>query len=85
VRTDVGDIKVLGDALAQAGRLGVVRVLRAYPKSLRIVRQQRARAQAIKARIKLVPALLLFLVPPVLIVTLGPALITLFRAENAWR
>jgi tight adherence protein C len=84
-RTDVGDIKVLVDALAQAGPLGVVRVLRAYPNSLRIVRQQRARAQAITARIKLVPALLLFVAPSVLIVTLGPALITLFRAETAGR
>jgi tight adherence protein C len=78
-RTDVGDIKVLVDALVQAGPLGVVRVLRAYPNSLRIARQQRARAQAIKAAIKLVPALLLFVVPPVLIVALGPALITLMR------
>jgi tight adherence protein C len=84
-RTDVGDIKVLVDALAQAGPLGVVRVLRAYPNSLRIVRQQRARAQEIKARIKLVPALLFFVAPSVLIVTLGPALITLFRAETAGR
>jgi len=78
-RTDVGEIKVLVDALVQGGPLGVVRVLRAYPNSLRIVRHQRARVQAIKAAIKLVPALLFFVGPSVLIVTFGPALITLMR------
>jgi tight adherence protein C len=84
-RTDVGDIKVLVDALVQVGPLGVVKVLRAYPKSLRIVRQQRERVQAIKASIKLVSALLLFVVPSVLIVTLGPALITLMRTQMTGR
>ena len=78
-RTGVGDIKVLVDALVQAGPLGVVRVLRAYSHSLRNERQQRAKAQAIKAAIKLLPALLLFVVPPLLIVTLGPALIQRIR------
>ena len=79
-RTGVDDVKALVDALVQAGPFGVVRVLRAYSNSLRIERQRRANAQAIRAAIKLVPAGVLFVVPAVLIVTLGPALIQLIRS-----
>jgi tight adherence protein C len=74
-RTGVDDIKGLVDALVQAGPFGVLRVLRAYSNSLRIERHRWAKAQAIRAAIKLVPAGVLFVIPPVLIVTLGPALI----------
>ena len=79
-RTGVDEIKGLVDALVQAGPLGVLRVLRAYSNSLRIERQRWANAQAIRAAIKLVPAGVLFVIPAVLIVTLGPALIQLIRS-----
>lgn len=79
-RTGVDEIKALVDALVQAGPLGVLRVLRAYSNSLRIERQRGAKAQAIRAAIKLVPAGVLFVIPAVLIVTLGPALIQLIRS-----
>jgi tight adherence protein C len=68
------------DALVQAGPFGVLRVLRAYSNYLRIERQRWANAQAIRAAIKLVPAGVLFVIPAVLIVTLGPALIQLIRS-----
>jgi tight adherence protein C len=80
-RTRVVDVKALADALVQAGPLGIVSVLRAYSDSLRIARRRRrARAEALKAAIKLVPATILFVVPSVLIVTLGPPVIQLIRA-----
>lgn len=78
-RTNVGDVKVLVDALVQAGPLGIVRVLRAYSDSLRIARWRRARAEKLKAAIKLVPVAILFVVPSILIVTLGPPVIQLIR------
>jgi tight adherence protein C len=81
-RTGVDEIKASMDAFVQAGPLGVVRVLRAYSNSLRIERQRWARAQAIRAAIKLVPALVLFIVPPVLIATLGPAIIQGIRSSG---
>ena len=79
-RTGVDDIKGLVDAVVQAGPLRVLRVLRAYSNSLRIERHRWAKAQAIRAAIKLVPAGVLFVIPAVLIVTLGPALIQLVRS-----
>jgi tight adherence protein C len=73
-RTNISEIKILVRALVQAGPLGVVRVLRTYSDDLRLASQQRARTQVVKAAIKWVLALLLFIVLTVLIVTLGPLL-----------
>jgi tight adherence protein C len=78
-RTDIGEIKILARALVRAGPLGVVRVLRTYSDDLRLARQQRARTQVIKSAIKWVFALLLFVIPSVLIVTLGPSFIQFIR------
>jgi tight adherence protein C len=78
-RTNVGDVKVLVNALVQAGPLGILRVLRAYSDSLRVARRRRARAEEFKAAIKLVFTAILFVVPSILIVTLGPALIQQIR------
>jgi tight adherence protein C len=79
-RTGVGDIKELASALSQSGPLGVLSILRTYSASLRDQRKQRAAKQAIKAVIKMVPALLVFFVPSMLVVTLGPAIVQWYRA-----
>jgi tight adherence protein C len=71
-RTRVVDVKALADAPVQAGPLGIVRALRAYSDSLRIARRPRARAEDLKAAIKLVAAAIFLVVPSVAIVTLGP-------------
>jgi len=76
-RTDVGEIRVLAKALVRGGPLEVVRVLRTFSNSFRTV--QEVRRQLFKVAFKLVPALLLFVVPSVLIVTIGPAFIQLIR------
>lgn len=75
-RTNVGDVKVLVDALVQGGPLGIVRALRAHSDSLRIARWRRARALR---EVKLVFAAILFVVPSIVFVTLGPAVIQLIR------
>lgn len=77
-RTGVGDIKVLVDASVQVGPLAGVSVLRAYSYSLRNERQQRAEAQVDRSLYRLL-FFLFFVVPSVLIVTLGPGLIQLIR------
>lgn len=79
-RTGVGDIKELARALRRSGPLGVLRILRTYSASLRDQRKRRAAKQAIKAAIKIVPALLVFVVPSMLVVTLGPAIVQWYRA-----
>jgi tight adherence protein C len=78
-RTDLGEIKILVRALVQAGPLGVVRVLRAYSDDLRLARQQRAEEQAAKTTIKILIPLVLFVLPSIIFVTLGPAFIQLIR------
>jgi tight adherence protein C len=79
-RTGVDDIKELASALSHGGPLEAVRILHTYSTSFRHQRQQRAAKQAIKAAIKIVPALLVFVVPPLLVVTLGPAVVQWYRA-----
>jgi tight adherence protein C len=78
-RTDMGEIKILVRALVRAGPMGVVRVLRTYSDDLRLARQERARTQVIKSAIEWVLALLVFVIPSVLIVILGPAFIQFIR------
>ena len=81
-RTGVDDLKALVDALVQAGPLGVVRVLRAHSDSLRTERRQRAEEQAAKTTIKMVPPLVIFVLPSIIFVTIGPAIIELVRQLN---
>jgi len=81
-RTGVDDLKALVDALVQAGPLGVVRVLRAHSDSLRTERRQRAEEQAAKTIIKMVPPLVIFVLPSIIFVTIGPAIIELVRQLN---
>jgi tight adherence protein C len=78
-RTGLGEIEILVHALVQAGPLGVVRVLRAYSDDLRLARQQRAEEQAAKTTIKMLIPLVLFVLPSIIFVTLGPAFIEFIR------
>jgi tight adherence protein C len=80
-RTGVDDIKSLVAVLIQTDRFGtsVAQALRVHSDSLRTERRQRAEEQAAKTTIKLVPFLVIFVLPSVIIVTLGPAIIQLFR------
>ena len=79
-RAEVGEIKELANAVVHAGQLGLLRVLRDYSKSFRMVRRRRARAQAILAAIRSVVPVLIFFMVPVCIVTLGPGFIHFVRA-----
>ena len=80
-RTAVDDIKALVGVLIQTDRFGtsVTQALRVHSDSLRTERRQRAEEQAAKTTIKMVPALVVFVLPSLFFVTLGPAVIQLLR------
>jgi tight adherence protein C len=80
-RTGVDDIRSLVGTLIQTDRFGtsVAQALRVHSDSLRTERRQRAEEQAAKTTIKMVIPLVLFVLPSIIIVTLGPAVISLIR------
>jgi tight adherence protein C len=80
-RTGVEDIKALVAVLVQTDRFGtsIAQALRVHSDSLRTERRQRAEEQAAKTTIKLVIPLVVFVLPSVIFVTLGPAVIQLIR------
>jgi tight adherence protein C len=80
-RTGVHDIRALVATLVQTDRFGtsVAQALRVHSDSLRTERRQRAEEQAAKTTIKMVIPLAVFILPSILIVSVGPALIQLYR------
>src|SRR3981081_2043180 len=80
-RTGVDDIRALVGTLIQTDRFGtsVAQALRVHSDSLRTERRQRAEEQAAKTTIKMVPPLVLFVLPSIIFVTIGPAIISLIR------
>ena len=81
-RTGVADVKSLVAVLVQTDRLGtsVAASLRAQSDSLRVKRRQRAEEAAHKVAVKLVFPLVLCIFPELLLVLLGPGVISIFRA-----
>lgn len=80
-RTGVSEIRSLVTTLIQSEKLGVpiARVLRVSSDDLRTRRRQSAEQAARKAPIKMVFPLILFILPALVFVLLGPAVIHLFR------
>jgi tight adherence protein C len=80
-RTGVEDIKALVAMLIQTERFGtsIAQSLRVHSDDLRIKRRQRAEEMSAKTTVKMVPALVLFIFPALMVVILGPAVITLMR------
>jgi tight adherence protein C len=80
-RTGVDDLRALVATLIQTDRFGtsVAQALRVHSDSLRTERRQRAEEQAAKTTIKMVVPLVIFVLPSIIFVTLGPAVIQLIR------
>jgi tight adherence protein C len=80
-RTGVEDIRSLIATLIQTDRFGtsVAQALRVHSDSLRTERRQRAEEQAAKTTVKMIIPLVLFVLPSLIFVTVGPAVIQLIR------
>ncbi|HSY31882.1 MAG TPA: type II secretion system F family protein [Verrucomicrobiae bacterium] len=80
-RTGLDDIKALVSMLIQTERFGtsVSQSLRIHSDELRMKRRQRAEEQAAKTTVKMVPALVFFIFPALMVVILGPAIIAIMR------
>jgi len=80
-RTGVDDIKALVAMLVQTERFGtsIAQSLRVHSDDMRTKRRQRAEELAAKISVKMVPVLVFFIFPALMIVILGPAFITIMR------
>ncbi|MGA8869969.1 MAG: type II secretion system F family protein [Candidatus Acidiferrales bacterium] len=80
-RTGLDDIKSLVAMLVQTERFGtsIAQSLRVYSDDLRLKRRQRAEEAAAKVSVKMVPVLVFFIFPALMVVILGPAAITIMR------
>ncbi|MBD0382369.1 type II secretion system F family protein [Paenibacillus sedimenti] len=81
-RLVIEELRVLISSILQAEKLGIgmVQVLRVQSQEVREQRKQRAEEAAMKAPIKMLFPLVLFIFPSLFIVLLGPALIQFMTA-----
>ena len=80
-RTGVDDVNSLVATLIQTDRFGtsIAQALRVHSDALRTERRQRAEEQASKTTVKMIVPLVLFVLPSLIFVTIGPAVIQLLR------
>jgi tight adherence protein C len=80
-RTGLEELKALVAMLIQTERFGtsIAQSLRIYSDDLRTRRRQRAEEMSAKTTVKMVPPLVFFIFPALLVVILGPAVIALLR------
>ena len=81
-RTGVDELRSLAVMLIQADKLGtsVASSLRVLADSLRVKRRQRAEEAAHKTQVKLVFPLVFLIFPELMVILVGPAMITLIKA-----
>ena len=80
-RTGVDELKTFVTAVVHASRLGgsITNTLRIQADSMRVRRRQRAQEKAMKAPVKMVFPLVLFIFPALFVVILGPAGMSIYR------
>jgi len=80
-RTGLEELKALVAMLIQTERFGtsIAQSLRVHSDDLRTRRRQQAEEMSAKTTVKMVPPLVLFIFPALMVVILGPAVITLLR------
>ena len=80
-RTEVDELRSLAVILIQADRLGtsIAKSLRVLADTMRFKRRQRAEEAANRVTVKLVFPLVLLIFPELLIILVGPALISVFQ------
>lgn len=80
-RTDVDDLRVFVNAMAQADAFGIpiANVLRAQAKEMRTKAAQRAEEQAMKVPVKMVFPLVLCILPTLMVIVIGPAAVRIYE------
>jgi tight adherence protein C len=80
-RTDVEDLRVFVNAMAQADAFGipVAHVLRAQAKEMRIKAAQRAEEHAMRIPVKMVFPLVLCILPALMTIVIGPAVVRIYE------
>ena len=78
-RTGLDDLKSLVAMLIQTERFGtsIAQSLRVFSDDMRVKRRQRAEEMSAKTTVKMVPPLVFFIFPALMVVILGPAVLTL--------
>jgi tight adherence protein C len=86
-RTGLEDVKALTAMLIQTERFGtsIAQSLRVYSDDMRIKRRQRAEEMSAKTSVKMVPPLVFFIFPALMVVILGPAVLTLMQQFKLFR
>ena len=81
-RCNLEDVSVFTTSLIQADQLGVGigNVLRVQSAAMREKRRQRAQEMAMKAPVKMLLPLVLFIFPTIFVILLGPALIQMISS-----
>jgi len=80
-RNQSENLKIFCSTIAQADKMGmsVATTLRTLAVTMRTRRRQAAETQARKAPIKMMPCLVMFMIPSLFIVVLGPAVLSLIQ------
>jgi tight adherence protein C len=80
-RTNVAELIALVNSVVQADQMGVsmAQVMRTQADEARLKRRQRAEEKAHQAAVKMLVPLVLFILPSVMIVTVGPAALAIFK------
>jgi tight adherence protein C len=80
-RTGVDSVRHLVTTIIQAEQFGtsIAKTLRVHSETMRLKRKQQLEEEAAKTSVKLVFPLVLFIFPSILLVTLGPALIQIYK------
>ncbi len=76
-RSSVGELKIFASSIIQADILGISikNVLKTQSQQLRLSRKQRAEEKAMKAPVKMMLPLVIFIFPVIFLILLGPSLI----------
>jgi tight adherence protein C len=84
-RADVDDLRSFATVLIQTDRFGtsVAQSLRVFADSMRVKRRQRAEENAAKMSVKMLPPLVFFIFPVILIVLLGPAFLIITKTLSS--
>lgn len=80
-RTGLDDLKSLVAMLIQTERFGtsIAQSLRVFSDDMRVKRRQRAEEMSAKTTVKMVPPLVFFIFPALMVVILGPAVLMLMN------